>query len=444
MSRRVCGTAIACAYVLSPLVGMAQAPITVRDVVQRALQSYAAVDVSQEQVGAAAAAIRLARTSYLPRLDTIGQINQATRNNVFGLLLPQGVLPSISGPVLGTNTTETVWGAAIGVLVSWEPFDFGLRSANVAAAAASRTRAEAALKRTQFDVAAQTLDAVLTLAAARATVTAAQAGVDRGEVLVQRVEALVNAELRPGAEASRARAEAAAARTQLIQAQQAVAIAQATMTQFVGGNAPDVTVRIPTALPTAQPAPLVTANVPVAREQQSVVEQTAAELRALGRTYFPRVALQGAAYARGADGETVQNYAAGLTVTFPLFDAASIHARQAERAATLRAEEARARQIATDLRARWSAAVAALDGARRIAANTPIELDAARAAVDQARARYQAGLGPLVDLADAQRLLTSAEIDTALAQLNVWRRLLAVAAASGDLEPFIATFDSSS
>jgi hypothetical protein len=40
-------------------------------------------------------------------------------------------------------------------------------------------------------------------------------------------------------------------------------------------------------------------------------------------------------------------------------------------------------------------------------------------------------------VADAERLLTQAEIDDALARLSVWRALLSVAAAQGDLQPFL-------
>src|SRR3954470_22447805 len=123
--------------------------MTIAQAVDSALKTYPSISVSQEQINAAAAAIDLARTSYLPRIDSLAQVNRATRNNVFGLLLPQGVVPSISGPVLGSNNFGTVWGSAVGALVSWEPFDFGLRGANVLAATASRERAEAGLKRTQ-------------------------------------------------------------------------------------------------------------------------------------------------------------------------------------------------------------------------------------------------------------------------------------------------------
>jgi outer membrane protein TolC len=432
------------------------AQLTLTQAVESALHNYPAVRVSQEQINAAAAGIRLARTAYLPRVDAVAQVNRATRNNVFGLLLPtQGVIPSMSGPVIGSNNFGTAWGSAIGTLVSWEPFDFGLRRANVDSAAAARAQSEAALVRTQFEVAAATADAYLTLAAAQETVRAAQAGVERSETVARTISALVKAELRPGADGSRAEAELAAARTQLIQAEQAAEVARATVSQFVGMEPSKITLAAPrlAELPTDQnAAPLDIAVHPAAREQNAVVAQAQAQLKALERSYFPRFYLQGAAYARGTGAETdgrllgglnglapsVQDYALGVTVSFPVTDLPAVEAREAAQSATVRAQAARAQQIATDLRAQWHAAVATLQGARRIAANTPVQVSAAHAAAEQATARYRSGLGNIDEVAEAQRLLTQAEIDDALARLGVWRGLLVVATAAGDIRPFVA------
>jgi outer membrane protein TolC len=190
----------------------------------------------------------------------------------------------------------------------------------------------------------------------------------------------------------------------------------------------------------------------VALEQNAAIEQARAQLRALERSYFPRFYLQGAAYARGTGAEmngqnlgglnglapSTQDYALGLTVQFPVMDRAATQAREAAQSATVRAQTARGQQIATDLRAQWNAAVARLDGARRVAGNTPVQVSAARTALQQATARYQSGLGIIDDVAEAQRLLTQAEIDDALARLGVWRGLLQVAAAAGDIQPFLA------
>jgi outer membrane protein len=433
----------------------APAGLTLADAVSAALKNYPAIRVSQERINAAAAGIQLARTAYLPRVDALAQVNRATRNNTFGMLLPQSVLPSISGPVIGSNNFGTVWGTAIGALVSWEPFDFGLRQANIAVADAARAQSEATLKRTQFEVAAATADAYLTLAAAQETVRAAQAGVDGAEAILRTTTALVNAELRPGADASRSQAEVAAARTQLSQAQEAVEVARANVSQFVGLDPAQIAISAPGLLrmppERVEQPPNLSAN-PIEAEQNAAIEQTQAQLRALERSYFPKFSAQAAAYARGTgaaiDGSrlggvnglapSVQNYAVGLTVTFPVFDLPAIRAKQNAQSATIREQTARLDQIATDLRAQWNRAVATLNGSRQVAANTPTQVASAQAAVQQASARYQAGLGTIDQVAEAQRLLTQAEIDDSLARLGVWRGLLGVATAAGDIEPFVA------
>lgn len=419
------------------------------DAVATAMARYPSVQVSKEQLAAAAAGIQLARTSYLPRLDALAQVNRATRNNVFGLLLPQSVIPSISGPVLNTNNLTNVWGSAVGVLASWEPFDFGLRQANVSVSEAGERRAAAGVRRTQFDVGSLAADAYLTLLAAQETVKAAQAGVDRAKTIEEAVGAVVRAELRPGADLSRTEAERAFAETQLIQAKQAVEIAQATLTQFTGSAY--TTSALP-ASPTAMDE-VTAANHPRVLEQSAAIDEVKAREHALDRTYYPRFALQGSAYARGTganiDGTTggpfsgfgpnIQNWAIGFTATFPVFDLPSIRARKQIEIHNERTEVARKDLLVQELNGQLARARAALNGARLIARNTPVQLRAARAAEQQATARYKAGLSSVLEVAEAQRLLTQAEIDDALARLNIWRAELAVAAAAGDLEPFLAS-----
>ena len=98
--------------------------LTIDEAVRRALDRYPSVRVSSATLNAAAAGIRIARTAYLPKLDAIAGVNRATRNNVFGLLFPSQIIAPISGPVLGTNDLDSAWGSTVGLLVSWQPFDF--------------------------------------------------------------------------------------------------------------------------------------------------------------------------------------------------------------------------------------------------------------------------------------------------------------------------------
>src|SRR5439155_13437509 len=97
-------------------------PLKLDTAVELALTNYPAIKTAQAQADAAKANIDLARTAYLPRLDLLYQENRATRNNVFGAVLPQSIIPSISGPVLGSTSMDSTFGSAGGALFSWEPF----------------------------------------------------------------------------------------------------------------------------------------------------------------------------------------------------------------------------------------------------------------------------------------------------------------------------------
>ena len=443
-------TLLAIAAILNAQDAAPPRPATLSEAVAAAVARYPAVRVSQEQLAAAAAGIALARTSYLPRVDSLAQINRATRNNVFGLLFPQSVIPSISGPVLNTNNLTNVWGSAVGVLVSWEPFDFGFRQANVNVSEAGRKRAEAGVKRTQFEVGTLAADAYLTLLAAEEMVKAAQAGVDRARSIQQVIGAVVRADLRPGADLSRAEAESALAQTQLIQAKQAVDVARATLAQFTGTQL--------AAMPLAASAPGVevqpVANHPRATEQTAAIDEVKAREKALDRSYYPKFNLQGSAYARGTganiDGTTGRRFlrlrtehpelGSGLHRHLPADGLPCPEGAQADRGAqrTHRIREARPRSCRTSTRSSPGPA-RMLNGARLVVQNTPVQLRAARAAEQQAAARYKAGLSSVIDVAEAERLLTQTEIDDALARLNVWRAELAVAAAAGDMDTFLAS-----
>ena len=419
-----------------------------------AFANYPAVRAALEHVSAARAGVRLARTSYLPRADTLWQANRATRNNIFGLYFPNPVISPISGPVLASTSNRSVWGSAAGLLFSWEAFDFGYRHATVNAAKAGQSRASAESGVTRFDVAVAATNAFMTLLAAQERVRASHADVDRRQVFARSVHVLVNNNLRPGAEASRADAELARARTDLARAEEAEQVSRAAFAYTLGlagieiNISPGPLLRSPAA--TALPAATITSH-PVAAAERARVEEARARERVVQRSYYPRLNFQSTVYGRGSganpDGSITAganglgleraNWAAGLTVSFPALDIFSVRARKEIEASNERAEVARYDQAIQDLTAQLREARAALEGARRVAENTPVELRAARDSETQARARYRSGLATVVQVAEAQGLLVQAEADDALAQLAVWNNLASVAAAQGDLRPFI-------
>jgi outer membrane protein TolC len=435
-----------------PLLAIAQssAPLTLNEAM-RAARDYPAIAEWKAQLGAADSTVDLAKTAYLPKVDGVAQLNRATRNNIFGLLLPQYGFPSISGPVLGTNDFTTVWGSAVGLNASWEPFDFGLRRANVAIAEYGRERAVRSIVRSGYELTVLVADAFLTVLAADQTIEVARAAVDRAKVLEQSIGGLTNSGLRPGGDLSRAQAERAIAETQVAQAEQAAAMARATLAQLTGRPVDAVA---PGHLLEMPPSPAIPTNVvehPLVREHIALIDEVKARERALDRSYFPKFNLQGVTYARGTgartDGSTggaaagigpnFQNWAVGMSVSFSVLEFKSLRARKGIEAANERAAEARRDTAVRELDGQRQRAQAQLEGARRVAALTPVQRKSAQETFEQTTARYKAGLIPVVEVADAQRLVTQTEIDDVLARLNVWRALLAAAAAAGDLNLFL-------
>ena len=101
------------------------------------------------------------------------------------------------------------------------------------------------------------------------------------------------------------------------------------------------------------------------------------------------------------------------------------------------AAQARAELTGRELQEQFAQAEAAVRAALAVAENTPIALSSAQTSFAQANARYKAGLAPIDDLAEAQRLVVQAQIDNSIARLNVWRAFLHLQAIRGNLQPFL-------
>ena len=436
--------------------GRAAQAITLDEAIQYAAEHYPAVRAAIEQANASAALVDAARSSYLPRLDSVLQWNRATANNVFGQVLPQSVIPAMSGPVLDSASAAGVWGSAMGALLSWEPVDFGLRHAGVTSAEAALTQARAGETLTRLDVQNAVATAYFAVIAARRGAAAAQADLDRRNVLLQSVQSLVTNQLRPGADESRAAAERAAAQTRLIQTRQALIIAQATLTRVLGGPGDAIMTAddaLLARLPEGDVEPAAAAFHPLAQVRRAGIDQARAQEEVLAKTDQPRLFLQSSVFARGsgadpsgalnggADGLAPEraNWAAGVQIQFPnVFDFSGLKARKAAASAAARASTALYDEAVLTIVTGQQAAAAVLQSTREIAVNTPVQLAAARQSEAQARARYDAGLATILEVADAQSLLAQGEVQDELARLAVWRALLGAAVAQGDIAPFLA------
>jgi len=439
------------------LLAQAGAPhaLTLEEALDYALQHYPVVRASLEQVSAARAGISLARTQYFPVLNGVYQDSRATQNQVPGIWFPTAITPAVEGPIGPSSSGQSYWGSQALMLFSWQPFDFGLRSANVGGARSAVDKSTADLAVTRIQVATAVGNYFLNALAARQAVLAAQANVDRWQVFAQSVHTLVDNTLRPGADASRADAQLALARTQLYQTEAGEQAALATLAALMGmaGNELQVDGRKLLHLPPADSLPNSSpADNPLARDQMAAVRQVQAQERVLSHTDYPQIFLGAEAFGRGSEVPSNAsiignangllpgrgNWLVGLTITFPnVFDFKALSTQKQMAKANERWQEALYEKTIQDLTGQVKSALAQLKSAQLVAQQTPIELAAARASESQSRARYAASLATLVEVADSEGLLAQAEMDDAVARLNVWHSLFNVAYAQGDLQPFM-------
>ena len=428
--------------------------LTLADALDLAASNYPAVRAALEEQAAAQKNVDVARATFAPQVNLLWQINRATVNNITGFFFPQGVLPSITGPVLPA-TSQTAWDDGAGVLVDWNVFDGGVRAAHVAAARETSVAARHLYELTRIEVIQAAADAYLNIAAAQALAQTAQADVDRLHAFGGAVHVLVNNKLRPGVDAAQADAAESLGRTQLIAAQENIDVQLAILAKLLGMTPENV--RLDSSdLIRAAPADIPVASDrrmedhPAAQAEAAQLRSQEEQLRAVDRSYAPHLDLLAGASARGSGkapggqylsgsnglGLGTGNWGAGVQVTVPLGSFLSVHAQQQVQSAEVNAERFRYDQTVRELDAQLREARAALDSARSIAKLTPVALAAARAAEEQQRARYKSGLANVVDVTAAEAALAQAENQDAVARLNVWLAWSNYSAATGDFSQF--------
>lgn len=422
------------------------AALTLGDALAYADAHYPAVKAALSERAAAEREVTVARTAYLPRVDLLAQINRATVNNITGVVLPQQVIPSITGAVI-PETGRSAWNSAGGVLGSWRVFDFGQRSAAVDVERQGAAAAAADYDLTRLDVAAATLSAYLNILASEALVVTAQANVDRLAAFGKAVRVLVDNKLRAGVEGAQADAALADAQARLLGARNDVIVQRATLSRLLGSPADNLALSVPA--PPSNPEALFASGRAVTDHPAVVAagaraNQQRARVAVAARSFAPVVDVVGAAYGRGSGrdprdgsglGFNTTNWAAGVQVTFPLGAIPRAKAERSARSAELDAQRDRYDETVRTVNEKRDQARAGLRTAVAIASVVPAQVRAARDAEAQQRARFQSGLATAVDVTIAEDVLARAESQNAIVQLNLWRAIGAAAVADGDLSP---------
>jgi outer membrane protein TolC len=412
--------------------------MTLPDALAHARSHQPEIRVALARIDARGAEAEVARADWYPVVGGTAQLFGATANNTTGTYVGPGVmdLPRIGATRTVTSVTpgslRPYPSTLVGVGVGQELFDFGRIAAQSAAADAlvdvERQHARAATLDVAFDVE----EAYYAVFAAKSVVKTSDEALERARVHRDLAKAGVDAGLRPPIELTRAEADFTRFELGRVRAQGGVAVAQTVLAAAVGVEDPQLDVSGEPPSPADMPdlgRAIREASARDPRVLSARLELRAQEekTRAVGARLRPDLSLTASLTGRAGgappssgtapegDGwlPYVPNWDLGVVFTWPIFDE------------TLRARERASRSVEQVRRAEIGLveheqvmairrAYVGVEVARTALPSLQRAVDAARANYAQADARFRAGLGTSVEVADAEALRADAEIQLTL------------------------------
>ncbi len=399
------------------------------------------------QVVARTEEARVPSAAWFPVVAATAQALGGTANNSSASYVGSDFMdiPRIGGTPSSLPDASSTWkpyaSTFVGAGITQEVFDFGRISATRAAADALIEVQKQSSTMSRLDVDFSVEEAYFAVFAAKGVLKASEDAYTRAKSHRDLAKAGTDSGLRSPIELTRAEAVLARFEIGRIRARGGLAVAHSVLAASIG--APEAGVDVAGEAPRAADMPSLTDAMRQAAARDPLVLRALAQLkadeqrtRAIGAEMRPEIWASGTVSGRAGGAPTssgsgaaptgdglvpyVPNYDAALVLTWPLFDG-TVNAR--ERAS--RAEE-NVRREQLDLARQQEVAAIEQSFVRFNVARTALPgleqaVTAARANYDQADARFRSGLGTAVELADAEDLRASAEIDLALGQFEVAR-----------------------
>jgi outer membrane protein len=438
------GMQVARLHFLQSAPASAPRAVTLAEALAHAREHQPQIRAALARVKTAEAEAGVPRGQWLPVVGVTAQIFGATANNTTASYVAP---PFMDIPRIGATRTVSAANASFAPYASTiaaagitqEVFDFGRIAAEGAAFDALVEARKHTADAERLDVELSVEEAFFAVHASKAVLTAAEQAFDRSRAHRDLARAGVVSGLRPPIELTRAEADLQRFDIGRIRARGGVQMAQGVLAAAVGSNEPALDAAGPAPTPAEMPA--LGIAIEQASERDPRVKEALAQLRAqeeqtraVSAELRPDLSLTGTVSARAGGAPpssgnaadysgllpSVPNWDIGLVLSWPIFDGVIDARKRASRATEqVRREEIEAARL--DLVARIREAYVAVIVARDALPGIERAVEAAVANYAQAEARFKAGLGTSVELADAEALRTDAEIQLGLGSFALAR-----------------------
>lgn len=402
-----------------------------------------AVRAALARIQAQAANAKVPRAQWAPTLGATAQLFAATANNTTGTYVSPGFMdiPRIGATrATGTGTLTPYASSLVGLGITQELFDFGRIAAQTAAEDAAVDVERQAARAVTLDVTFDVEEAYFAVFAAKAILKASEDALERARVHRDLAKAGVASGLRSPIELTRAEADLSNFELGRIRAAGGVTTSQTTFAATIG--APDAALDVSSAPPDPAELPDLSQALRRAEARDPRLLEAVARLRAeesrtraIGAELRPNLSLTGTVSGRAGDAPPsgsgslpdgagfvprVPNWDLGVVLSWPLFDG-TVNARSDAARAREQVEREAIGLVREEERAAVREAYQRVSVARTVLPGLRRAVDAARANYEQADARFKAGLGTSVELADAEALRNQAEIQLVLGAFDLAR-----------------------
>jgi outer membrane protein len=427
--------------------------LSVKDVLSLIETGQPRLRAYKDQTAAASDNIDLARNTLVPNLTGGYQAGYATDNNSTGMSYP-GLLMPISGPVNTHSSNSLIPGTALAAYLQWTPITFGQRAAAVKRADAQYKLSGSAYDNALFQQRYAGILTYISIVYLQRLLNTQQANIDRTNTGLKQSLVLAKQGLRPGLDTVQfqsllAQATMERLNTQKLYTAQVLELCRLTGLQERPEDLTltDSTLALhPPALPDTTGA--YTQN-PAYQYYQAQVVLSAANLKEVQRGWRPRLDLWANAYSRGsgidptgainkADGWQLSrtNMGAGVQLSLPILQFTRVNIQKRQYRNLLQADQDQLAQVDINLKRQVETAASNYRQNVLIAQEAPVQSRAARLSYQGLELSYRSGLVDFTRLTQGQYQLLNAEMTEADANLQVWRALLDIGVAKGNLNLF--------
>jgi outer membrane protein len=390
---------------VSPGAVQALDKFTLRDCIDIALKNQPTIRSAQEGVNAGYGRVTQARSPYLP------QVQASTGYSENHSL----------GGALGDSSTK---GYTTTLSVNQVLYDFG-RTGNTLDAARQGLRSnERDADRVVQEVVLNVKQAYYSLLAAKELLLVAQQTIEQTESHLRQAEAFFHSGSRPRFDVTRAEVEVNTAKLGMINAKNTVRIRTIGLYNAMGIDpageiVTEETLTTPAIIPLMEQAlDEALRTRPEMQKAEADIEAARARLKAEQSNYWPTLSANGAYnWANGSSemgpfkGDIQNSWNAGVLLSMPLFEGGITRGKVGEARANLRVLEAQKQTLRQSILIELNQAYADIEGATARIDVMELSIKKARENLDLAQGRYGAGVGPYIEVTDAQTASINAETD---------------------------------